>query len=257
MGVEMLWKSAYFAYMAAMLLMAAWIVATPLIAYQNADSSAPLYDVGKYICHQKISRTLCLFDTPSWGIGDCTPQKNVFRDDKRSEICADGKGGVAADCSALSGYGYKFPVSARDMAIYFGMLFGGVAFAIVKKPESTRMPNWIWLAIALLPIAIDGITQLFFLRESGNALRVATGLLAGVAMSFYILPIFNTVVVGTKLRKALSASGNPIGFTDTRTKAKGDEKPEFATGWVNLAIFAAVAAIVYAGMLILMHPSGA
>lgn len=232
MGISFLWKSAYPAYLAVWALVLAWIVATPLLAMQENPAAYAMYDAGKYICHQKISRSLCLYSAPQWRMGDCTPQNGAFRNDLRSEICADGKGGVGEKCSASAGWGYKFPVSARDMAIYFGMFLGAAAFPLFKKINSRQIPHWTWLALALVPIALDGTTQLFGLRESGNSIRAATGLIAGAAMSFYIIPLLNNIVV--------------------RNNAREEEAP--LGGWKNLAIYLAVAAVGFVIMLALMHP---
>jgi uncharacterized membrane protein len=43
--------------------------------------------------------------------------------------------------------------------------------------------------VAIAPLAIDGLTQLAGLRESTNALRVATGLVAGLAFGLWILAV--------------------------------------------------------------------
>lgn len=231
---SVIWKNAYPAYLAAMLLMAAWIVATPLLAMSGNPDASTGYEAGKYICHQKISRTYCLFSEPIYGIGDCTPQKGTFRNDERSEICADGKGDVRKDCLGLQGYGYKFPVSSRDMAIYIGMLFGAMAFPLLRKIESAEVPHWAWLALALVPLAIDGTTQMLMWRESTNLIRAATGLLAGVAMSFYLIPIFNRIV-----------------RSDAASHGEGEK---IADGWKTLGIFVFLSAVAYGIMVLLMHP---
>ena len=41
--------------------------------------------------------------------------------------------------------------------------------------------------IAVAPLAIDGVTQAMGLRASVNPLRIATGLLAGMAFGLWVL----------------------------------------------------------------------
>ena len=53
------------------------------------------------------------------------------------------------------------------------------------------------LGFALLPMFIDGITQLAMLRESTNPLRIETGLLAGVAFAFWALSAVESHVLST------------------------------------------------------------
>ena len=40
---------------------------------------------------------------------------------------------------------------------------------------------------ALVPLGLDGVTQLLGLRESTNPLRIATGVIAGMAFGLWIL----------------------------------------------------------------------
>lgn len=232
MDISFLWKSAYPAYLAAWALVLAWIVATPVLAMQGNPSAYAMYDAGKYICHQKISRSLCLYSTPQWRIGGCTPQNGTFRNDRRSEICADGFGSVGEKCDPNAGFGYKFPVSARDMAIYFGMFLAAAALPLFRKISSMRMPHWLWLAIALAPIALDGTTQLFALRESANTIRFATGILAGTALTFYLIPLLNCAVA----------------------RKRGEMEEASVDGWRNLAAFLAISFAGYAILLAAMHP---
>lgn len=74
--------------------------------------------------------------------------------------------------------GHQLPVCARCTGIYFGAFIGSF-FARAKSPPP------LFLVAALIPMALDGGTQLLF-RESTNALRLATGLIAGFVVIFYV-----------------------------------------------------------------------
>ncbi len=76
--------------------------------------------------------------------------------------------------------GHQLPVCARCAGIYFGGLLG--SFFVRKKS-----PPPLFLVLALIPMAIDGGTQLLW-RESTNIIRLATGLVAGFAVVFYLYP---------------------------------------------------------------------
>jgi uncharacterized membrane protein len=77
------------------------------------------------------------------------------------------------------------PICARCVGIYGGMLLGIVAFWAVPLLRERVMRG---VAIAcVVPLAVDGLTQLSGLRESTNALRVATGIVAGLAFGLWIL----------------------------------------------------------------------
>jgi uncharacterized membrane protein len=86
--------------------------------------------------------------------------------------------------------GYKIALCQRDLAIYGSMLLAGLVFALVRRRY--RPLDWrLMLLIAGLltvPMAVDGTTQLFGLRESVWQLRLFTGALFGVACVWLLYP---------------------------------------------------------------------
>ena len=175
-------KLPYILFLLLMLLFNGMIFLVPFLALQGNPSAGTLYAAFAPTCHQMISRSLCLFASSSGGlrIGDCpaVPGNPYSR---------------ATQASVGGEIAYKFPVCARDVAIYLAMLIGLILLPFITKIESEDWPNkWI-LAAVCVPIGIDGLTQLFGLRESTNLLRLATGAIIGVVMPFYILPILNTL----------------------------------------------------------------
>lgn len=169
---------AYIIYMLGMLLLNALIFITPMLEMQQNSAAPSLYSALAPFCHQLTSRSLCL--TPSYSIADCLPQDGTLSPSHATIV------------QLPSGeYAYKLPVCSRDVAIYLSMLIGGLIFPFVRKIESEEIPNKWLLALALLPIALDGTTQLLLLRESTNALRILTGAIAGFALPFYLLPMLN------------------------------------------------------------------
>ena len=87
-------------------------------------------------------------------------------------------------------FGHKMAVCARCFGIYTGFLIGMIIYPFIKKLDDFRTPNKWYLIIALIPMAVDGTTQLIGLRESFNELRFVTGFIAGFVGVFYILPVF-------------------------------------------------------------------
>ena len=101
--------------------------------------------------------------------------------------------------------GYKVALCQRDVAIYWSIFLAGVAFTFVRgrlKP----LPLWAWFAIGILPIALDGGSQLisalpfipFGLRESTPFLRTLTGVLFGVANVWMAYPHIEEIMVDTQ-----------------------------------------------------------
>jgi uncharacterized membrane protein len=96
--------------------------------------------------------------------------------------------------------GYKIALCQRDVAIYGGLLLFGVIFSLAKN-RIFPLPWFWWIIIGLVPIGIDGISQIISqlpiqfiqyilpLRESTPLLRTVTGLLFGVTTGWFAYPI--------------------------------------------------------------------
>jgi uncharacterized membrane protein len=82
--------------------------------------------------------------------------------------------------------GYKVALCQRDIAIYGGIFFAGVIFSLFRK-RVKPIPILLWFLIGILPIALDGGSQLLRfipfdfipVRESTPFLRTLTGFLFG------------------------------------------------------------------------------
>ncbi len=77
------------------------------------------------------------------------------------------------------------PICARCTGIYLGLLAGLLAFPLIPWLRERVMRPIALLAI--VPLGLDGFSQLLGLRESVNPLRVATGIVAGLAFGLWIL----------------------------------------------------------------------
>ena len=87
-------------------------------------------------------------------------------------------------CQQLPGhsfflFGHQMALCQRDLATYASMGLTGVVFGMSGR--RWRPLPWRWYLLLLLPIALDGLTQLVGLRESNWELRMLTGGLFGAA----------------------------------------------------------------------------
>lgn len=82
-------------------------------------------------------------------------------------------------------FGYQLALCARNLAIYTSILLGSVLFRAVRD----RLPplKWCFWLLTMLPMAVDGFTQLFGLRESTWELRTVTGALFGLGVCWFLL----------------------------------------------------------------------
>ena len=82
--------------------------------------------------------------------------------------------------------GYKVAFCQRDVAIYGAILLAGLVFGLVRH-QLKPLPVWAFVLL-LVPMGIDGITQLFGLRESNWQLRTISGALFGLASIWLAYP---------------------------------------------------------------------
>ena len=91
--------------------------------------------------------------------------------------------GIPSRCLVL--FGVPMPICARCVGIYLGLFAGLALFALIPM-LSERMLKVVSIA-AVMPLVIDGLTQLIRLRESTNGMRIATGFVAAFAFGLWVL----------------------------------------------------------------------
>ncbi len=84
-------------------------------------------------------------------------------------------------------FGHQMAYCERNTAIYGTMALTGLAYVRLRARDLTALSIPVYL-ILILPMAIDGFTQLFELRESTWYLRGITGALFGVATVWLTFP---------------------------------------------------------------------
>src|SRR5579863_2018680 len=97
-------------------------------------------------------------------------------------------------------FGHQLGLCARNLSIYASMFIGSLVFTLSKK-RLPGLPWWAW-AIFILPMAWDGVTQMFGWRESSWELRVLTGTLFGLANVLFVLPMIQKALLETPLYTA-------------------------------------------------------
>lgn len=175
-------------------------IGLPLLApaLMEAGATGPgrlLYKILAPTCHQLPDRSFFLFG----------PQV-VY---SAQQLEADGVypagsnplARIALRWNGDAAHGYKIAICQRDTALYGSLLAGGLLFAALRgrlrRPGGTyiKMPIWLF-GLLLIPMALDGGTQLFGLRESGWELRLLTGALAGGAIVWLAYPYVQEAMEG-------------------------------------------------------------
>ena len=82
--------------------------------------------------------------------------------------------------------GHQVCLCERCLAIYSSLLLGRLLLAILRDRGIRVVPlRWQWWALTMLPMALDGGTQLFGWRESDLFLRLLTGALFGLGTAWF------------------------------------------------------------------------
>jgi uncharacterized membrane protein len=112
-------------------------------------------------------------------------------------------------------FGEQMALCHRMTAIYVSSFIGGIGYAIVRD----RLPPLGFRPMILMaaPMAIDGFTQLFGLRESIWELRLVTGSLFALGAMWFALPRLEEgfreirTVVETRFRRLVrEGRSNPL-----------------------------------------------
>lgn len=114
--------------------------------------------------------------------------------------------------------GYKIALCQRDVAIYAAIIGFGLLFVLTRR-KLPALPWYLWLLFAIVPIGIDGFSQLLsqppwnFIpyRESTPFLRTLTGAMFGFFTGWFGFPIMeksrqeNLKLMEEKLRRIQEA----------------------------------------------------
>jgi uncharacterized membrane protein len=82
--------------------------------------------------------------------------------------------------------GYKTALCQRDIAIYGSVFVSGLLFALFR--DRIKAPSIKVYILFLIPMAVDGVTQMLGWRESSWLLRSITGAMFGVASVWLAYP---------------------------------------------------------------------
>jgi uncharacterized membrane protein len=98
-------------------------------------------------------------------------------------------------------FGHKMCYCQRCCAIYTGVFCFGLLYPLFSR---RILPlRWRWMFLLWLPMAVDGFTQLFGLRESNWQLRVITGTLFALSCVWVAFPHLERAF--TEMRRDLEA----------------------------------------------------
>lgn len=172
-----------------------------------------IYTIYSPLCHQFAFRSWFLFGEQPYyprelaGInGVSSYESAVLQNPAVSEPSVDFID-TARSFVGNEQLGYKVALCERDIALYAGILFFGIAFAFTRR-KFKQIPWYIWLLFGLIPIGFDGASQLpglisglpgwLPMRESTPFWRTLTGGLFGVLSAWYLYPLIEETMNDTR-----------------------------------------------------------
>jgi uncharacterized membrane protein len=101
---------------------------------------------------------------------------------------------------SLSCFGQPLAVCARCTGIYLGFLAGLGIYPLVRGWRRPRLPSgraFLWFSI---PIALDTAANVLGLWNTSGAVRLATGIIWGLILPFYVLAGISDLILARKKR---------------------------------------------------------
>jgi len=145
-----------------------------------------IYTAYSFVCHQWPFRSFFLFG----------PRVTYPRDILQAATGVDPNDILGARAFVGNATtGFKVALCERDVAMYAGILLAGLAYAVLR-PRLKPLHWMVWLALGVLPVALDGGSQLVSqlplgllpFRESTALMRIVTGALFGVMSVWFAYP---------------------------------------------------------------------
>jgi len=179
----------------------------------QTEAARVIYTLYSPLCHQLAFRSWFLFGEQTAyprelaGVPGATTYESIMGlnpavDERNDAFILGARSFLGNDT-----LGYKMAICERDVAMYGALLIFGLVFAITGK-KLKSVPWYWWLLIGVLPIAVDGFSQLpdliaglpnfLPLRESTPFLRTVTGGLFGFFTAWYLYPLIEASMRETR-----------------------------------------------------------
>lgn len=177
----------------------------PLLALNGIRAPARiLYTIYSPLCHQLTFRSWFLFGMQPYyprslaEVQNFASYEQLFSVSPTDLAFARQFTGMEEIGYGAGRIGYKVALCQRDVAIYASLLGFGLIFSLSGR-KIKSLPWYLWVIVGLIPIGLDGVSQLPSLlsflselhvfRESTPFLRTITGVLFGGTTGWYLFPM--------------------------------------------------------------------
>jgi len=177
----------------------------PALALNGFSAPARLlYTIYSPLCHQLTYRSWFLFGIQPYyprslaEVQNLASYEQIFNVPPTDLAFARQFTGMEEIGYGAGRVGYKVALCQRDVAIYGSLLMFGLIFSLSGR-RIKSLPWYLWVLFGLVPIGVDGLSQLPSLlsflselpvfRESTPLLRTITGILFGGTTGWYLFPM--------------------------------------------------------------------
>lgn len=110
---------------------------------------------------------------------------------------------IPSRCFAL--FGWPMAVCGRCLGIYAGFAAGTLSYPFLRGFRPAALPPARVFALAVLPLALDGLAGVTGLWRSPIGVRAATGFVWGALLPYYFVPGVADAFTARKKRQAAAA----------------------------------------------------
>jgi uncharacterized membrane protein len=169
--------------------------------YSNA--AQPIYSMYRVACHELAFRSWFLYGEQAVYPRAAAGLEGLVT---YEEATGNNPGDLitARNFKGNEQLGYKVAFCQRDIAIYMSMLVFGLVFGLTKR-KIKPLPFLVWVILGIIPIGLDGFSQLFSqifdwipYRESTPLLRTLTGMLFGITTAWFGIPVMEESMRDTR-----------------------------------------------------------
>jgi uncharacterized membrane protein len=184
-------------------------VLAPILMQAGIEAPARIIYRGYgFVCHQLAFRSFFLFGEQFVYPREAAGLVGYLSLQQATGLNEESSAGPLFAASKFVGnevVGYKVALCQRDMAIYGAILLFGVIFAMTGR-KFKPLPWYIWILVGLVPIGLDGLSQLLSqppfsfwdFRESTPLYRVITGFLFGFTTAWFGYPLVEQAMADSR-----------------------------------------------------------
>jgi len=118
------------------------------------------------------------------------------------------------DSRSIHLFGAKLGVCVRCSSIYLSFLAGLLIVPQVRRGGPRSIPGSLWLLAGIAPMALDALLNDLGILLSTDVSRIITGSLAGVVLSFFILPLLTEAITQIFVHRNLPGDTRYAGKTE-------------------------------------------